>query len=142
MENSNVPYIKKDFFNTLNESELRTILKGWCKTNLVGKTFTLHEDNFQPIEIQLTWQGIKNDIFEAHPPYIEKLVSFGVLSEIIEKANFLHKEPDKRGRREVKFIHKFISGVKIGDILFDVILIIYELIDKSFVYDHILLEKK
>lgn len=133
-----IPSIDLLYFKTIEEKQLKIKVRNWVKENLRNRIINIKS---KPLTIELTWQGLKNDIYEYHNNYIEKLVSFGILYEIIEQAEFLYSEKDKKKRKEVKAIHRFKSKVKISDKEFDVIIIIVETIT-SYLYDHILLEKK
>jgi hypothetical protein len=77
---------------------------------------------------------------EFHPPYNKKLISFSELPAIIENCKFIKKETDKKERPDVLAIYRFWCEIQIDNIDYDVILIIKET-SKTFLYDHILLEK-
>ena len=130
-----IPSVDLLYFNTIKESQLKIKVRDWVKENLRNK---IVEIKSKPLIIELTWQGLKNDIYEYHNNYIEKLVSFVKLYEILEQAEFLYSEKDKKNRKEVKAIHRFKSKVQISDKEFDVIIIIVET-KKTYLYDHILL---
>jgi hypothetical protein len=139
----NIPQVNINFFGTQNEHELRILLKTWIRDNLIGEKYKLlcgSTNGMNLIEIELTWQGLKNDLFEAHPPYIEKLISFAVLPEIISNAIFVSNEPDKNNRKHILEVLKFKSEVIVEETEYDVLIVIYR-IAKIYLYDHILLRK-
>lgn len=70
-----------------SEKELYLIVKNWIKTNLVGKKIFLKEIDKN---IELSWQGLKNDLNEYHEHYEQKLLSFSELPLIIEKSKFIY----------------------------------------------------
>ena len=125
------------FGKNSTEKELKNKVVEWCKSNLVGKSIFKKDINKT---IELSWQGIKNDINEYHAFYKEKLLSFQVLDQIIKNAFYSYSEKDKRSRSDVKHIHRFLSKVIVGRIEFDVVIIIYET-SKTYLYDHILIKK-
>ncbi len=129
--------VKSNFFGKYKtDKELYNLVFIWVKTNLVGKHINRDEIN-KPIE--LSWQGLKNDLNEVHPPYDKKLISFAVLDTILEKSKFILIEKDKKGNPDVKNIYKFLGKVQIDKEVFDVLIIIKET-SKTFIYDHILLK--
>jgi hypothetical protein len=136
--------IRSDFFGKYkNQNELFELVKKWVKSNLVGLEVNIKSkipENV-PQNIELTWQGLKNDLSEFHPPYEMKLLSFSKLNDIISNATYLYQERDKRGRKDIKAIYRFFSRISVDDIGFDVIIIIMKT-SKTFLYDHILLQKK
>lgn len=125
------------YFGTTNESELKKKVADFVKLNLVGKKFNFKQG--VRLIIELTWQGLKNDINEYHRNYIEKLVSFGVLDEIISNSVFLYLEADKNNKPGIK-VYRFFSRVVISERDYDVIIIVKKTA-KTFIYDHILIEK-
>jgi hypothetical protein len=132
----NIATIPSDFFGEYsNQKELYNKVKEWIKSNLVGKKVYVSSCN---LTIELNWQGLKNDINEYHPPYIEKLISFGVLEEIIKTSDYFKGEQDKKGRLDVKTVHKLISKVETDNKHYDVIIVCMES-SANFIYDHFLL---
>jgi len=130
--------ITSDFFgNYQTEKELYDKVKVWIRQHLVGIMIPLPEINKN---VELSWQGLKNDLNEYHPPYEKKLISFAVLPEVIENSKFVVMEKDKAGKPDVKAVYKFSSSVIIDNEEFDVVIIIKETV-KAFIYDHILLKK-
>lgn len=128
--------ISSNFFGAYsNQKELYNKVKEWIKSNLAGKKVYVTSCD---LTIELNWQGLKNDINEYHPPYIEKLISFGVLEEIIKNAEYFKGEQDKKGRQEVKAVHKLISKVSIDNVTYDVVIVCIET-TANFIYDHFLL---
>jgi Large polyvalent protein-associated domain 3 len=132
-----VAKIKSNFFGDYeNQKDLLGKVKSWVKSNLTNKKIYVSSCDKT---VELNWQGLKNDMGEYHPPYIEKLISFGVLDDIIANAVYSKQEQDKRNRLSVKAIHKFTSKVVIDDKIYDVVIICIES-TANFIYDHILLE--
>ncbi len=131
--------ISSNFFGKYQtEKELYEKVKIWVQKNLVGTII--------PIEaidkaVELSWQGLKNDLNEYHPPYDKKLISFAVLPQMITNSKFLVKEKDKANKPDVKAVYKFLGSVNIDNEEFDVIIFIKETA-KTYIYDHVLLQKK
>lgn len=97
--------INHKFFGDYNsEKELYEKVKQWVKENLIGKVLFIKEIN-QTIE--LSWQGLKNDLNEYHPPYDLKLISFSKISDIIINSKLIYKEKDKNNKKDVKAVYRF-----------------------------------
>lgn len=134
----NTVKIDNNFFGNYNsEKELFEKVKEWVKINLTGKKIFISEIE---INVELTWQGLKNDLNEFHPPYDLKLISFCKLDEMIKNSKLIYKEKDKNNKKDVKNIYRFFSKINIKNTDYDVIIIIKET-SKTFLYDHILLKK-
>jgi len=130
MERGKLPIIKSsDYFvtQTLTLKELRTVVLKWLKTQ--------HETNpkFQKVfnqlfghEIYFTWQGLKNDVSESSENYIEKLLSFSVLPEIVETAEYKGCVKDKRNRPDIENIHYLKSEVIVNEIEYEVYICVFE----------------
>ena len=131
--------IDSSFFCTYStERELYENVKLWIRENLVGIMIRLDEINQ---DVVLSWQGLKNDLNEYHPPYDKKLISFSRLPEIVKHSKFIVRENEKTGKPDVKAVYKFQGSVVFDKQEYDVIIIIKETA-KTFLYDHVLLEKK
>lgn len=137
-KNQMIPIVKKTFFKVKTEKELKEKVIEYVKLKYLGKTFEKSVGN-KTINLELSWQGLKNDINEYHSNYIEKLYSFVELPLIIKNAKYISTEKDKRGRTDVKAVYRFYSKVIINTIEYDVILIVYETA-KTYLYDHILIK--
>jgi hypothetical protein len=132
-----IPEVDINYFGTTKERLLRRKVSEFIKEKLVGQKISFSQKrNGINLAIELTWQGLKNDINENHPPYLEKLISFAVLDKILQNAKYIRKEKDKLGRDII--VYKFYSQVIIGSKKFDVIFIIKKT-SKTYLYDHILL---
>lgn len=85
--------------------------------------------------------SVKNDLYEYHQPYIEKLLSFSKLPTILRNSKFIIKESEKnpKKQRDVKAIYKFLGKVSILKTDYDVLIIIKET-SKTFIYDHVLIK--
>lgn len=134
----NIATIQSNFFGIYeNQKDLANKVKDWVKNNLIGRKIYVASCNKT---IDLNWQGLKNDLGEYHYPlYIEKLISFGILDEIIANADYLKEEKDKRDRLSIKAVHRLSSRVQIDNKVYDVVIICIES-SANFIYDHILLE--
>lgn len=126
----------------ISEKELKKEVSEWAKKNLVGKKFIISKGKAgDTIFLELSWQGLKNDINEYHENYIEKLQSFYKLPEIIKRAKYILTEKDKRKRLDVLAVHKLLSNVIINNIHYDVFIVVFET-SKTYLYDHILIKNK
>jgi hypothetical protein len=133
------PEVDINYFGTTKERQLKRKVTEFVKQKLVGKKITFSQKrNGINLTIELTWQGLKNDINEYHPPYIEKLVSFAVLDKILKNAKYIRKEKNRK-QNEAGWVFKFYSEVRIKN-EFDIIIVIKQK-GKVFLYDHILLKK-
>lgn len=131
--------ISSNFFGShLSDKKLYEKVKKWLIENVVGTTIYMPEISKNVV---LNWQGLKNDLNKIHPPYNKKLISFGVIVELIVNSTFIIKEKDKSKKPDIKAVYKFFSSLSIDNELFDVIIIIKET-SKTFLYDHLLLSKQ
>jgi len=134
-----IPKISKNIIVYKDEKDLKEKVTEFVrKSNYVGLRFE-KQINGRVLNLELTWQGLKNDINEYHPNYTEKLLSFVELPLLIKNAQYILTENDKRKRVDVKAVHKFFSKVIVGNTEFDVIIIVYET-SKTYLYDHILVK--
>ncbi|MCK9255948.1 MAG: hypothetical protein GX793_01545 [Bacteroidales bacterium] len=133
--------INPNFFGKYNtQKELFKKVLDFVKNDLVGQKITINLNDKQ-MEVELTWQGLKNDLYEYHQPYIEKLLSFSKLPTILRNSKFIIKESEKnpKKQRDVKAIYKFLGKVSILKTDYDVLIIIKET-SKTFIYDHVLIK--
>lgn len=121
-------------FDTIKELRANTL--NYCKLNLSGRIIKNKNSGFN---IELSWQGLKNDVSEKHQPYIEKLLSFTVIDKIIQDSIFIETVPHKKGNKTI-IVHKFLGGVLVRGTVFDVFIYVFET-NKKYIYDHGLLIK-
>lgn len=130
--------ISSDFFGKYrNDKQLYENVKPWVIDNIVGIVISIPEIKKN---VELTWQGLKNDLNKVHQPYDKKLISFGCIVDLILNSTYIRTEKDKSGRPDIKNVYKFFSSLAIDNVYFDVIIVIKET-SKTFLYDHILLKK-
>jgi len=132
---NNFPTVKTDLFdNYFTIGDLRKQVLNWCKLNLSGmKIFNQSFGKY----IELTWQGLKNDISESCENYTDKLYSFTVLDKIIENADYIGFVDDKLKRPDIKKVHYFKSEVIVRNVIYDVNIVVFE-VNKTFIYAHTL----
>jgi hypothetical protein len=117
MEYEDIPKVSSVFFSddiivNMNQiKDLRKKVLSWLKNeHEINPRFrSVFNQSFGHL-IYFTWQGLKNDVSESSENYTEKLLSFAVLPEIVEKA--VYDKPVKHKdikRTDVKCVHHFVS---------------------------------
>lgn len=84
------------------------------------------------LELRITDRGIKHTLSGAGP---ELLQAVGKIKDIIRVATLVVTEADKRGRPEIKAVHKFETDININDQKFIAHVTGYETTDGAIFYD-------
>ena len=115
----------------LSTHDLQVKAYEWAKKNLKSLSVT-NKLNGQVIEFNS--EGI-NKSTRAH--FIPKLLAIPALPKLMEEAKYRKTEADKLKRADIKAIHKYHVGLKIGNTLHSLWLVVRQTTGGHFEYDHL-----
>ena len=105
----------------------------WARANLLGLSI------FQPdlkAQVEFTVQGLKHSIYSAGYGYAEKPAFIYSIKEILPTLKLVMSEPDKRGRPDIRMVHRLIGKWNYNGTEKLVYVVILEKLNGHFHYDH------
>ncbi len=109
----------------------------WALKNLVGKkVYQKDIDNY----INLNISGLNHAIYAK--TYFEKIEMIYNVIELIEKSTLFSIEKDKKGRPDIKAIYRFVSNWKYKGKEYFIYIIVREVKQGKFYYDHGIIKEK
>lgn len=116
---------------------LRVRARAYADSHFANTTVHNRDDGS---EILIPPHGIKTAL--AHQSGPDKVRAIVAIPQLLERGRKIGVEPDRRGRPEIKAVHRYAARLEIGDRRFDVRLVVREHVDGKRYYDHDLTEIK
>ena len=91
------------------------------------------------MRIRIATSGIKKTL--SHSRTEEEVKSVAAIPDLLKKSVHLGTEADRKGRQDMKAVHKFAGAVSIVGKHYDVVVVIREVSNGIFYYDHILIKE-